>query len=172
MATAKTKAQPKTKTAAAAPSGKPQQWDSRKLPAVTPHLVCENAAKAIDFYTKAFGAEEIMRLPGPDGRLWHASVRIFGAPVMLVDEMPEMGSLGPKALKGTTVTVHLNVPDVDAVFERAVKAGATAKMPPADMFWGDRYGVIEDPFGHKWSIATHIKAMTVDEIKAAVPKHG
>jgi uncharacterized glyoxalase superfamily protein PhnB len=170
MAKAATK--PKAKKAAPAASGKASKpkWDSRKLHTVTPHLVCANAAKAIDFYVKAFGAEEMMRLEGPDGSLWHASVRIGDSAVMLVDEMPGMGSLGPKALKGTTVTIHLNVPDADAAIKRAVKAGAKVLMPAADMFWGDRYGVIEDPFGHKWSIATHIKPMTVDEIKAAMPK--
>jgi PhnB protein len=169
---AKAAAKPKAKKAAPATSSKASKpkWDSRKLHTVTPHLVCANAAKAIDFYVKAFGAEEMMRLEGPDGSLWHASVRIGDSAVMLVDEMPGMGSLGPKALKGTTVTIHLNVPDADAAIKRATKAGAKVLMPAADMFWGDRYGVIEDPFGHKWSIATHIKAMTVDEIKAAMPK--
>lgn len=172
MAKAATK--PKAKKAAPATSdeaSKPK-WDSRKLHTVTPHLVCANAAKAIDFYVKAFGAEEMMRLEGPDGSLWHASVRIGDSAVMLVDEMPGMGSLGPKALKGTTVTIHLNVPDADAAIKRAAKAGAKVLMPAADMFWGDRYGVIEDPFGHKWSIATHVRAMTVDQIKAAMPMGG
>ncbi|MCC7252426.1 MAG: VOC family protein [Hyphomicrobium sp.] len=139
------------------------------MPTVTPHLVCAGAAKAIDFYKKAFAAEEIMRLEGPDGSLWHASITIGGSPVMLVDEFPGMGSLGPKALKGTPVTIHLNVPDVDAFVERAVKAGATVVMPVGDAFWGDRYGQIEDPFGHRWSVATHVKDMTVEEIKAAMP---
>lgn len=146
------------------------KWDSRKMPTVTPHLVVAGASKAIEFYTKAFGAEEMMRLEGPDGSMWHASILIGGSPVMLVDEMPGMGSLGPKALKGTTVTIHLNVPDADAAIKRATKAGAKVLMPAADMFWGDRYGVIEDPFGHKWSIATHVKAMSVEQIKAAMPK--
>jgi PhnB protein len=170
MAKAATK--PKAEKAAPATAGKASKpkWDSRKLHTVTPHLVCANAAKAIDFYVKAFGAEEMMRLEGPDGSLWHASVRIGDSAVMLVDEMPGMGSLGPKALKGTTVTIHLNVPDADAAIKRAAKAGAKVLMPAADMFWGDRYGVIEDPFGHKWSIATHVRAMTVDQIKAAMPK--
>ena len=89
---------------------------------------------------------------------------------MLVDEMPDMGSLGPKAMKGTTVTIHLNVPDCDEVIARAVKAGAKVLMPAADMFWGDRYGVVEDPFGHKWSVATNQRRLTVDQIKAAMPK--
>ena len=172
-ATAKAKAKVKsTSTAAETSAGTPakQKWDSRKLHTVTPHLVVAGAAKAIDFYKKAFGAEEVMRLEGPDGSMWHASVTIGDSAVMLVDEFPDMGSLGPKTLKGTPVSIHLNVPDVDASIERAVSAGATVLMPAADMFWGDRYGVIQDPFGHKWSVATHLRDMTVDEIKAAMPK--
>jgi uncharacterized glyoxalase superfamily protein PhnB len=171
MANVATKAKP-AKKAKPASGGKiaKGKWDSRRMPTVTPHLVCAGAAKAIDFYKKAFGAEEAMRLEGPDGSLWHACVVIDGSPVMLVDEMPDMGSLGPKALKGSPVTIHLNVPDVDAFVARAVKAGAKLKMPVADMFWGDRYGIIEDPFGHKWSVATHIRDMTVAEIKASMLK--
>ncbi|WP_333794903.1 VOC family protein [Hyphomicrobium sp.] len=136
---------------------------------VTPHLVCAGAAKAIDFYKDAFGAQEMMRLEGPDGRLWHGSIRIGESLVMLADEMPDYGSLGPKALKGTTVTLHLNVPDVDAFVAHATKAGAKIIMPVADAFWGDRYGQIEDPFGHRWSVATRVKTMTEDEIRAAMP---
>ena len=124
------------------------------VPFLAPHLVCDGAAAAIDFYAKAFGAQEMMRLPGPDGRLVHASVMINGAMVMLVDEMPEHGMRGPKLLGGTPVTLHLAVPDADAVVARAVQAGATVVMPVADQFWGDRYGVIADPFGHHWSVAT------------------
>ena len=134
---------------------------------VTPHLVCHGAAEAIEFYKKAFGAVEMMRVPGPQGRLMHACVRIGDSNVMLVDEMPEWGALGPKALKGSPVTIHLSVEDVDAFTARAVAAGAKVTMPIADMFWGDRYGVIEDPFGHKWSIATHIRDMTPAEIQKA-----
>lgn len=121
---------------------------------VIPHLVCAGAADAIDFYVRAFGAVEEMRLPGPDGRLMHACVSIMGAPVFLVDEMPEHGNLGPTAIGGTPVTLHLTVPDVDAAYARAVQAGATAEMEPADQFWGDRYGVLLDPFGHRWALAT------------------
>jgi uncharacterized glyoxalase superfamily protein PhnB len=165
------KAKPATKAKPAAKSSASKgKWDSRKMPTVTPHLVVAGASKAIEFYKKAFGAEEMMRLEGPDGSMWHATILIGGSPVMLVDEFPGMGSLSPIALKGTPVTIHLNVPDADAAIKRAAKAGATVKMPVTDMFWGDRYGVVEDPFGHKWSIATHVKAMTVEEIKAAMPK--
>jgi uncharacterized glyoxalase superfamily protein PhnB len=124
---------------------------------VTPHLVCEGAAAAIDFYKKAFGAEEVARLPGPDGKLMHASIRIGDSAILLNDDFPEYGSRGPKALKGSPVTIHLYVKDVDAVVARAVKAGAKVTMPVADQFWGDRYGMLEDPFGHRWSVATHVK---------------
>jgi PhnB protein len=134
---------------------------------LTPHIVCAGAAEAIEFYKNAFGAKELMRMPGPDGRLMHASVGIGDSKLMLVDEMPEWGALGPKALKGTPVTIHVAVPNVDEVFAQAVAAGATVKMPVADMFWGDRYGIVVDPFGHEWSIATHIRDMTPEEIAAA-----
>lgn len=137
---------------------------------VTPHLVCADAAKAIDFYKKAFGATELMRLPGPDGRLWHAAIRIGDSTVMLVDEMPEWKSLGPAALKGTPVSLHLYVENADALAERAVAAGARTVMPINETFWGDRYGLIEDPFGHRWSVATHVRDMTPEEIRQAMPK--
>jgi PhnB protein len=139
-----------------------------ELPAVTPHLVCAGAADAIAFYRKAFGAVETMRLPGKDGKLMHAAIEIGRASIMLVDEMPEWGALSPKSLKGTPVTIHLYVDDVGAFVDRAVKAGAALKMPVADMFWGDRYGVIVDPFGHSWSIATHQRDMTAEEIQEAL----
>ncbi len=134
---------------------------------LSPHLVCDGAAAAIEFYKKAFDAVEIMRLPGDNGKLMHASVRINGASVMLVDEAPAHGMLGPKALKGTPVSMHLIVADVDKSFAKAVHAGATAVMPPADMFWGDRYGMIEDPFGHRWSLATPKQNLTQDQVAAA-----
>ena len=137
---------------------------------VTPHLVCAGAAAAIDFYKKAFNAVEGGRLPGPDGRIMHALIRIEGSAVMLVDEMPEWGAFGPKSLKGSPVTIHLYVPDVDAVVARAVAAGAKITMPVADMFWGDRYGKIEDPFGHHWSVGTHIRDVTPAEMQDAMRK--
>lgn len=136
--------------------------------AVTPHLVCAGAAKAIEFYRKAFGAEEEARLPGPDGRLMHALIRINGSAVMLVDEMPEWGALGPKALKGSPVTLHLYVDDVDSFVRHAVDAGAKVTMPVADMFWGDRYGKLEDPFGHQWSVATHLRDVSPEEAQEAM----
>ena len=135
---------------------------------VTPHLICAGAAKAIEFYKQAFGAVEQARLPGPDGRLMHASVKIGDSQVMLVDEMPEWGALGPKSLKGSPVTIHLYVEDVDSFVARAVKAGAKVTMPLADQFWGDRYGKLEDPFGHHWSVATHQRDVTPEEMKKAM----
>jgi len=141
-----------------------------KLNTITPHIVCANAAAAIDFYKTAFGAEEVMRLEAPDGTFMHGSLRIGNGYVMLAEENPKWGSLGPKTLNGTPVTIHLSIDDVDGVFNRAVAAGAEIKMSPADMFWGDRYGVVKDPFGHTWSIATHVRDMTLDEIKAEMMK--
>ncbi|NOT67063.1 MAG: VOC family protein [Methylophilaceae bacterium] len=134
---------------------------------VTPHLVCAGAAEAIEFYKKAFNAEELMRVPGSQGKLIHACVRIGDSSVMLVDEFPEMECVSPKSLNGTPVTIHLQVEDVDAVFNQAVKAGAKVKMPVDDMFWGDRYGVLEDPFGHAWSVASHVRDVSPEEIAKA-----
>ena len=135
---------------------------------VTPHLICAGAAQAIEFYKKAFGAVETARLPGPQGKIMHAMLRIGDSALMLVDEMPEWGALGPKALKGSPVTIHLYVDDVDAFAARAVKAGAKMTMPVEDMFWGDRYGKLEDPFGHRWSIATHLREVSPEEMQQAM----
>ena len=144
----------------------------KKIPdgmhSVTPHIVCAGASAAIDFYKKAFGAEETARIPGPDGKLIHGAVRIGNSQVMLVDENPQWGALGPKALKGTPVTIHLYVDDADAFVAKATAAGATVVMPVADMFWGDRYGQIEDPFGHRWSVATHVRDVTAEEMQQAM----
>jgi PhnB protein len=139
---------------------------------VTPHLVCAGAADAIEFYKKAFNATEVMRLPASNGRLMHACIRIGDSNVMLVDEMPEWGALGPKALKGSPVTIHLCVKNVDAFVAQAVSAGAKIKMPVADMFWGDRYGQIEDPFGHYWSVATHVRDVSPEEALNAMQQMG
>jgi len=137
---------------------------------LTPHLICRGAADAIDFYVKAFGAVELSRLPGPNGRLMHAMVRIGDAMVFLADEAPEWGSLGPQSLNGTPIVLHLYVADVDAFYAGAVAAGAKSVMPPTDMFWGDRYGQVDDPFGHRWAMATHVRDVSPEEIAAAGTK--
>jgi len=135
---------------------------------ITPHLVCAGAIAAIDFYQRAFNAVEVMSLPGAPGKLMHAQIRIGDSNLMLVDEMPEWGSLSPATLKGSPVTLHLYVNDADATFAQAIAAGATVKMPLADAFWGDRYGILVDPFGHQWSIATHIRDVGPDEMQQAM----
>ncbi|WP_295994098.1 VOC family protein [Rugamonas sp.] len=144
--------------------------------ALTAHLACAGAAAAIDFYQQAFGAVELTRMPGPDNRLMHASVRIGDSVLMLSDEFPEYGGKGPLTLGGSPVTLHLYVPNVDEVYARAVAAGATVKMPVSDMFWGDRYGQVTDPFGHNWSIATHMHDYTPEQMdeqmKKTMPQHG
>ena len=133
---------------------------------ITPNIIVAGAAKAIDFYKKAFGAEEIMRMPGPDGaRIMHAELRIGDSPIMLSDEMPDMGCKAPNAYGGSPVSFYVYVENVDAAWKRAVDAGAKVTMPLADMFWGDRIGSVEDPFGHKWSLAQHIKDLTHEEMK-------
>ncbi len=137
---------------------------------VTPHLVCAGAAEALEFYKKAFGAEELLRLPGPEGKLLHACIRIGDSALMLADEFPACGSRGPKALEGSPVTLHLQVEDVDAFVARAVAAGAKVTMPIADMFWGDRYGRLEDPFGHQWAVATHLRDVSPEELREAAGK--
>src|SRR6266566_1033863 len=118
---------------------------------VTPHLICAGAADAIEFYKRAFGAVELSRSPGPDGKLMHASIRIGASVIMLNDEMPDWGALGPKSLKGSPVTVHLYVDDANAAFDQAIAADAKVPMPLNDMFWGDRYVELEAPSGHQWS---------------------
>ena len=141
-------------------------------PAVLPHLTVDNAAAAIDFYVKAFDGVELGRVAGPDGKkLIHAAVRINGSTVMLTDDFPEMSdgkSSTPTALGGTPVTIHLVVTDVDAQFQRAVDAGATVVMPVEDQFWGDRYGVLRDPFGHQWSMGQPVREMSTEEIQKAM----
>ncbi len=132
---------------------------------VIPHLVVRGGVQAIEFYKKAFGAQEIMRMPGPDEKtIGHAELKIGGSMVFLADECPEMGNRSPLALGGTAVTLSFYVEDVDAVFAQAVAAGATARMPPADMFWGDRYCQVADPFGHVWALCTHKEDVTPAEM--------
>lgn len=137
---------------------------------VTPHLVCAGAAQAIEFYRKAFGAVEVTRLDGPDGKLMHAQLRIGDSPLMLAEEMPACNSFGPRSLKGTPVTIHLYVKDADATHAAAVAAGATVRMPVSEQFWGDRYGVVEDPFGHQWSIATKVRDLTPEQMRSNFEK--
>ena len=135
-----------------------------------PHLIVKGGEQAVEFYKKAFGAEEVMRIPAPDGHIMHAEIRIGSSLVYLCDDSPEMCGgqpRNPKALGGTPVTIHRYVNDVDAVIRRAADAGAEVKMPATDMFWGDRYGVVEDPFGHQWAFATHTKDLTPEEIGRA-----
>lgn len=140
--------------------------------ALTPHLVCAGAAAAIEFYKRAFNAVEIHRMPGEDGKLMHAAIRIGDSVLMLVDEAPAWGLLGPLARQGTSVILHHYVADADAAMAQAVAAGATVTMPLADMFWGDRYGQLRDPYGHCWSLATHQRDMTAEEMMAARPQGG
>jgi PhnB protein len=131
---------------------------------VTPQLVIDGASKAIDFYTRAFGAQELFRMPGPDGKIMHATIRIGDSTIMLNDEL-DPNQKSPKGLGGSPVTIHLYVEDADAVFAQATDAGAHAVMPLADMFWGDRYGVLVDPFGHVWSVATNIEQVSDEELQ-------
>jgi PhnB protein len=134
-------------------------------PRVTPYLHVSGAAAAIDFYRDVLGAEERMRMPGPEGKLGHAELQIGDSIVMLADEFPDMGVRGPKSIGGTPVTIHLYVEDVDAVFDAALAAGATSVRPVENQFYGDRIGQFEDPFGHHWSIATHVEDVPPEEME-------
>jgi uncharacterized glyoxalase superfamily protein PhnB len=134
---------------------------------VTPHLVCAGAADALEFYKKAFHATEICRIPGPNGKLMHAAIKIGDSEVMLADEFPDWNSLAPKTLNGTPVTIHLAVEDADSFAANAVAAGAKLIMPVQEMFWGDRYGILEDPSGHRWSVGTHVRDVTPEELQQA-----
>jgi PhnB protein len=132
---------------------------------VTPSIVVAGAAKALDFYKQAFGAEELSRFPGPDGTIMHAEIRIGDSVIMMGDEMPEQGGRGPKSIGGTPVSFFVYGDNVDAAWKRAVDAGAKEIMPLADQFWGDRTGCLEDPFGHKWWLAQHIQDLTPEELQ-------
>lgn len=135
---------------------------------VTPYIVLKGAAKALIFYQEAFGATEVLKLPGPDGRLMHAEMKIGESIIMLVDAFPEYDaqSTGDQGGSG----LHLYVPDVDVAYERAIKAGATSIMPPADAFWGDRFSKLRDPFGLSWSLATHLRDLSPEELAEAAKK--
>ena len=135
------------------------------LHTVTPHLVVRNAAQAIEFYKKAFGAEERSRFEMPGGAIGHAELKIGNSVIFLADEMPGPGgSQSPQSVGGSTCTLNIYVEDVDKLFNQAVNAGGKSLMPVEDMFWGDRYGTLSDPFGHVWSIATHKEDLTSQEI--------
>ena len=133
-------------------------------PQVTPYLVVEGAEAAIEFYGTVFGATERMRLPGPDGTIGHAELQLGDSLIMVADEAPQLGIRGPKVIGGTPVTISVYVEDVDGVVERAVQAGATVLRPVEDQFYGDRSGQLEDPFGHRWSVATHVADVSPDEM--------
>ena len=132
---------------------------------VTPYLIVNGGAAAIEFYKKAFGATEVMRMPGPDGKVGHAEIHIGDSVVMLADEHPEMGAKSPHAIGGTPVSILLYVEDVDAVVRQAVAAGAKIQRPIEDKFYGDRMGSLDDPFGHIWHVATHTEDVTPEEMK-------
>lgn len=131
---------------------------------VTPYLIVNEGAKAIDFYKRAFGAAELFCFPGPGGKIMHAELKIGDSPIMLADEFPEMGAISPKSLGGSPVGILLYVENCDVVFKQAVAAGATVERPVQDQFYGDRSGTVMDPFGHKWTIATHIEDVSVEEV--------
>jgi PhnB protein len=141
--------------------------------AVTPYLIVDGGAEAIDFYKRAFGATEHDRMQDPTGKIRHAEIEVGGSRIMLADEHPEIGALGPNRVGGSPISLHLYVEDVDAVVARAVVAGATLVRPVADQFYGDRVGGIDDPFGHRWFIATHKEDLTPDELhrRAAAQGH-
>ena len=134
-------------------------------PRVIPYLHVDGAKAAIDFYTRVLGAKERMTMPGPEGKVGHAELSIGDSLIMLADEFPDMGARGPRSVGGSPVTVHVYVEDVDATFDRALGAGATALRPVENKFYGDRGGEFEDPFGHRWSIATHVEDVSPEEMQ-------
>lgn len=149
------------------PKSSPEHAPNAGVNALTPHLVCAGAANAIAFYKRAFGAEEIIRLPGPNETILHACLQINGASVMLTDACPAMNAVDPNTLGGSPVTIHLKVDNAESWVQRAEAAGATVVMPVAEMFWGDRYGVVKDPFGHTWSMGTPVRTLSEAELCAA-----
>ena len=133
--------------------------------ALTPYLAVEDAASAIEFYQRAFDAKERVRMPGPGGAIMHAELQIGDSVLMLSDPFPQASTTSPKQLGGTTVSLMFYVEDTDAVYRQAIDAGATSLMEPDDMFWGDRFGSVQDPFGHSWTIATHVEDVSPDEMQ-------
>ncbi len=134
---------------------------------ITPSVVVANSKDAIEFYKKAFGANEIYQMPTPDGKTMHAMIQIGNSFVMMSDEFPEMGCKSPDTIGGTPVTLHLYVDDADKTFNQAIEAGAKVTMPLMDAFWGDRFGIVSDPFGHSWAIATHKQDISPEDMKKA-----
>ncbi len=141
-------------------------------PQVTPYLCVDGAAQAIEFYTEVFGAKERMRMDGPDGRIGHAELGLGDSVLMLADEHPDIGFLSPRTLGGTPVTLSVYVEDVDATFERALQAGAKELRAVEDQFYGDRSGQFEDPFGHRWSVATHVEDVSAEEMERRAAQQG
>ena len=137
---------------------------------IVAHIVVQGAERATAFYTEAFGAQEVSRIPVPDGRLMSVQLRIGGGLLHLADEFPEMGVLAPPAIGGTPVVLGLEVDDAEAVFARAVAAGAQVRQPVGDTFWGDRHGQLDDPFGHRWNISQHVRDVPHDEVVAAAAR--
>jgi PhnB protein len=138
--------------------------------AITPHIVVQGAERAAAFYRDAFGAEEIERIPTPDGRLMSVQLRLGGGLLHIADEFPEMGVRAPPSIGGTAVVLALEVSDADAVFAQALAAGAEVRQPLQDMFWGDRHGQLDDPFGHRWNVAQHLRDVPHDEIVAGAAR--
>jgi PhnB protein len=144
---------------------KASQAIPRAFHTVTPSLIVRGGAQAIDFYKKALGAEELMRMAGPGGKITHAELKIGDSIIFLTDEVPEMGTKSPQTLGGTSSSLYLYVEDVDTAFQRAIDAGGKTSMPVADMFWGDRFGSFVDPFGHTWGLSTHVEDLSEQEIE-------
>jgi PhnB protein len=138
--------------------------------AITPHIVVQGAERAVAFYHDAFGAEELTRIPTPDGRLMSVQLRIGDGLLHLADEFPELGVLAPPSIGGTPVVLALDVPDAEVVFAQAVAAGATVHQPLQEMFWGDLHGQLADPFGHRWNVSQHLRDVPHDEIVAAAAR--
>jgi len=148
-----------------APMPKQPESAPRGYHTVTHAMVVDDAAKALEFYTKAFGGKERNRMPGPGGKIWHAEMELGDSVIMLSDEFPGSSLRSPKALSGTTGGLWVYVPDVDVAFARAIKAGAKEVMAPQTMFWGDRFCSVTDPFGHSWSLATHVEDVPPEEMR-------
>jgi PhnB protein len=138
---------------------------------VTPYLIINGATAALDYYTRAFGAIELFRMPAPEGKIGHAEIKIGDSPIMLADECPEMGYKSPQSLGGSPVSIMIYVDDVDTVFKQAIAAGGKEQRPVKDQFYGDRSGTLEDPFGHVWHVATHTEDVSPEEMERRAKAH-